>query len=198
MTRRSFRAVVLSLSSLLLAGCAEQPSSQLNTGTARGLCDELTVGSRLADFEFTDSCGKTRSLMAIRGEFTILAFTSCDSEYNPALTHLADYVEERSNWRVRLVGVDVFWTSQTPTACQVCQALPEYGNPNFIAIHDQTGIIRSRYNVRETGQYFVIGPLGKIVAKGNILDLGEFQTTIDRLVNDYQREQEAYSKEIRQ
>jgi hypothetical protein len=136
--------------------------------------------------------------MAIRGEFTILAFTSCDKDYNPALTHLADFVEERSNWRVRIVGVDVFWTPDASTSCQVCEALPEYGNSNFFAIHDRGGIIRSRYNVRETGQYFVIGPLGKIVAKGNIQDLGEFQETIDRLVNDYQREQEAYSKEIRQ
>jgi hypothetical protein len=198
MTRLSFRAVVLSFLALLVAGCAEQQSSQLDTGTARGLSDELSVGSRFADFEFTDNQCKIRSLTAIRGEFTIIAFTSCESDYNPALTHLANFVEERSNWRVHIVGVDVFWTSQTADSCQVCEALPEYGSPNFIAIHDRSGVIRNRYNIRETGQYFVIGPLGKIVAKGNILDLGEFQATIDRLVDDYQREQEVYSKEIRQ
>jgi hypothetical protein len=196
MTEISVRSVVLSFLVLMLAGCAEH-SSELNTGTARGLGDELTIGSRFADFEFTDDQCKTRSLMAFRGDFTIIAFTSCDQDYNPALTHLADFVEERSNWRVRVVGVDVFWTPQTTSSGQICLALPEFGNPNFVAVHDRSGVIRNRYNIRETGRYFVIGPLGKIVAKGNIQDIEELNATLNELVDEYQKEQEAYSKEIR-
>lgn len=196
MSRISFRAVVLSFLALLLTGCAEQ-SSQLDTGTTRVPGDELATGSRFVDFEFTNSECQTQSLLAFRGQFTILAFTTCDREYNPALTQLSDFVNERSQWKVRVVGVDIFCSPQVTDSGQTCEALPEFGGPNFIAVHDRGGVIHNRYGVREPGRYFVIGPLGKIVAKGNIQDLDELQTTLECLIDEYEREQEVYSKEIR-
>lgn len=199
MCRFCVHVVVSSFFTLWLCGCAEQ-SSQLNTGTVRVPGDELAIGSRLADFEFTDQECKIRSLVSFRGQFTIVAFTSCEAEYNPALTHLADFVEARSDYRVRIAGVDVFWTTQaksSDSACQVCQALPEYGNPNFLAINDRDGTIRKRYGVKEPGRYFLIGPLGKVVAKGDIQDIDQLQATLDCFVDQYLREKEMYSKEIR-
>jgi peroxiredoxin len=179
----------------VLAGCAEQ-TSQLDTGTVLSPGEELTIGSRFADFEFTDNQCKTRSFTSFRGQFTIIAFTSCDQEYSPAVTHLADLVAEKSNADVRVAGVDVFRTLQATDTAETCAALPEYGNENFLAVHDHNNTIRNRYGVKQDGRYFIIDHLGKIVDKGDIQNVDELRDTLDCMIKDYLDSRKIFEREM--
>jgi cytochrome oxidase Cu insertion factor (SCO1/SenC/PrrC family) len=178
----------------LLVGCAQE-TKLVNSGTATSPDCELNCGARFVDFQFCDDQGKTNSLKNVKGQFTVLAFNSCDEDYNPALTHLVDFVGEKSNWRVRVVGVDIFWTPEGCVSTLQCAALPTFGNENFLAVCDGNGTIRKSYGVQNSGRYFIIDPNGKIVAKGELQNIECLRAILDNLIDDYLKEQEYFLKE---
>jgi len=184
------------LSTLTLLGCAEQKTETVNSGIVSPPQAELPIGARLVDFQFVDQDGKTQTLVSVRGQFTILAFTACKTEYNPAISHLADLVDQKSNWRVKVVGIDVFWSSrEICVPGQMCAALPSMGNPRFFAVCDSGKVVRDKYGVIESGRYFIIGPNGKIRAKGCIKDIDDLRSTLTHLIDEYMTEQELYLRE---
>ena len=56
---------------------------------------------------------------------------------------------------------------------------------DFVVICDSGNVARNRYNVRQSGRYFIIGPYGKIVAKGNIRNMDNLRVKLDQLIDEY-------------
>jgi hypothetical protein len=169
----------------LFLGC-EPKEKGYGQGVAVAPGQELGIGSRFADFQFVDQNGITRTLLSIRGQFTILTFTECAAQYNPSISQIASFVGKNSGWRVRVVGIDIVWSPQgcaLGTMCKIFPTSPD--SPNFLAVCDEGNIIRPKYGVKKSGRYFVINNLGKIVDKGSLNDIEGLKSKLTTMIDDY-------------
>jgi hypothetical protein len=196
----SYFTAVFSLFLLFIfTGCCQECSVQqyrpMDAGTAISPAGELPIGAPYANFKFCDPQGRSKSLSSFKGDFTVLAFTACDDNYSSELSQISDLVGEKSNWMMRVAGMDIFWT---PTGCappEQCSALPQFAGENFMAVCDGEGQIRRLYNVNQSGRYFIIGPDGKIMNKGDLCDFSCLQASLCESVDAYQKERDDEMKE---
>lgn len=175
-----------------VTGCEKNaPVDNSRTGVTVvvGEGKELPIGAMMKDFEFTDQNEQLRRLQDIKGAFTVLAFTECKASYKPTLTNVSKLMDQVSNWDTKIIGVDVFWTPEGCVPAQQCSSLPD-DLDNFFAICDQNGQVRRKYGA-ESGRYFIIGPYGKIMAKGNLQNYDNFKGTLNDLVAKYQADRAA-------
>jgi hypothetical protein len=193
---KSYLAAVFSMFFLFaLSGCCQECSiqkyRQMDAGTAISPTGELPIGAPYANFDYCDPTGRQKSFSKFKGDYTILAFTACNDNYSSQLSRISDLVGDKSNWTLRVAGMDIFWTPNGCVPPDQCTALPQFAGENFMAVCDGEGHIRRLYNVKQSGRYFIIGPDGKIMSKGDLCEMPCLEATLTDAVDNLQRERDA-------
>lgn len=149
--------VVISSVGFALQGCAAHRPT-------RGVVRTPSVGHHYFDFSFLDEEGRHRSLRNSLGDFTILAFTRCDSSTHTVTSRLLDglVAEHRDNRAVTVVGIDVHWSAQRCSTHDHCHLLG--AKRNTMSICDATGFIRRLYGVSNDDELILIGPDRRVIA----------------------------------
>lgn len=160
---------------LTLGGCAAPKSS-------RGWISGAQVGNPFPDFVYVDDQGVRRSLRNLAGDFTVLAFSRCDTDtHGPAAGLLQEIVSENAAAAfVRVVGVDVHWFDGRCDHGH-CHIVAE--NPNLFSICDATGTVRRLYGVEGGDSLVVIDPNGRIVQVFKQSDSQAARTWLKRAIS---------------
>lgn len=143
---------------LSVAGCASSEPVRGWAPEANASQVSHEVGQRFADFKFVDSKATERSLRWQLGDYTILAFTRCESDtHGPAAKLLQDIVRADSTLdNVRVVGIDIHWTASGCKEHDNCHLVDVA--PNLGTICDATGSIHRLYGALQEDWLYVIGP----------------------------------------
>lgn len=141
-----------------IAGCASREPVRGWAPEAQTQVASHEIGQRYTDFKFVDSQGKERSLRPELGDFTVLAFSRCESDtHGPVVDSLQAMLKAvATDDNVRVVGIDIHWS---PTGCKdhdTCHLVD--AAPNRGTICDATGSIHRLYGAHKEDWFYVIGP----------------------------------------
>jgi cytochrome oxidase Cu insertion factor (SCO1/SenC/PrrC family) len=192
MKERYFYSILFSILPLVfMVGC-QTPEKNRQMGMALNPEHEISADSHFIDFQFSDQNSKIKNLSDIRGQFTVLAFVEGKGGGNSNLSQLVDYLHPKNDWRVRIVGVGIFWQEQKCDHSKLCTCFTQPENPDFYSVCDDANIIRNKYGVKESGQFLIVDRFGKIVAKIKEDNLSVLKVKLDELIDEYIKEQATF------
>jgi hypothetical protein len=144
------------------------------------------LGSPFVDFNYVDDHGKSRSFHAEMGDFAVPVFTRSDNNmHRPAVDWLQKVVDDnRSVNNVRLVGVDVHWSSGGCKANDQCHLIAARSSLGILC--DATGAVHRAHGATNEDWVCVIGPEQHILFSGPMKDAAqiarELKLRIERLL----------------
>ncbi len=172
---------------IVLSGCASTAahgwSPRLENAESRA-----EQGARFVDFTYQDPAGETRSLDQALGDFTVLAFTKCESDtHQPVVSELQHIVANNGDLsNVKVVGVNIHWSE---TGCQHhahCHLLTEEGDLGSIC--DASGEVHMAYGAHDQDWLIVIGPNETIRFSGPNSQIEELNRDLRKWARELSRE----------
>lgn len=132
----------------------------------RGWVSKPALGKLYLDFSFVDDRGESRLLSSLLGDYTVLAFTRCDTDiHRPVRSVLSEIVDmNRGQTLVRIVGIDVHHSEHRPPGDNRCHLLEAHGD--VASICDSTGHLAPLYGIKQGDGFYVIGPDRALVYSG--------------------------------
>ncbi|MCO6438617.1 MAG: hypothetical protein J5J06_16110 [Phycisphaerae bacterium] len=134
----------------------------------RGRVDQPELGHHFLDFFFEDEHGRSMTLGNVLGDFTVIAFTRCDSDTHAESTdYLESIIKEHAlDDSVRVRAVDVHWADRSCGTHKDCHLLGS--TDKAISICDATGMIRKLYGATKLNELFLIGPDRRVIGKATM------------------------------
>ena len=190
-THESMRLLGISASvvALLVSGCATM--YKVRTGSV--YAGDLKPGYPCPDFTFLDQDGRADTFSHVRGAVTLVMFPE-DPEW-PNCARCKEVVDlaaeiQRLDTPVVVVSVRSFGQSKrcSATALHRC---PIEGRAQLVALCDHQGRVRNLFGPNAAGKFFVVGPNGRIAARGTLTeDLHLLQAPLRKAIREHQREVE--------
>ena len=158
-------ALVLTVSSLLLAGIASAQTSGMNGAGAGPAATARGIGATITDFNLTDVNGASKSLADLKGKNgTVLIFISARcpvvKAYNERMEQLAKDYRARG---INFVGINA--NSSEPLDEVKAHASAHYTFPVLI---DKGNKIADRLGAEHTPEVFFLDASNKLVYHGRI------------------------------
>ena len=174
---------------LLISGCAT--TYKVRTGAVHG--GDLKPGYPCPDFTFLDQDGRADTFSHVRGAVTLVMFPK-DPEW-PACEQCKEIVDlaaevPRLDTPVAVVSVRSSSQSQQCPAAALHRC-PIEGRAQLVALCDHQGRVRHLFGPNAAGKFFVVGPNGRIAARGTLTeDLHLLEATLREVVREHEREVE--------
>jgi len=177
---------------LLISGCAT--TYKVRTGSVHG--GDLKPGYPCPDFTFLDQDGRVDTFSHVRGVVTLVVFPD-DPEW-PNCARCKEVIALAAEVQ-RLDTPVVVVSVRSPVEAERCSAAalhrcPIEGRAQLVALCDHQGRVRDLFGPNATGKFFVVGPNGRIAARGTMTqDLHVLEAQLRKAVREHQREVESLS-----
>ena len=190
-THESMRLLGISASvvALLVSGCAA--TYKVRTGSVHG--GDLKPGYPCPDFTFIDQDGRADTFSHVRGAVTLVVFPD-DPEWPDCdrCKEVVDLAAEVQRLDTPVVVVSVRSSGQSKQCpAAALHRCPIEGRAQLVALCDHQGRVRDLFGPNATGKFFVVGPNGRIAARGTLTeDLNALETSVREAVREHEREVE--------
>lgn len=151
------KLLVVLLMSPLVGGC-------VSNRPLRGSIGGPEIGRRFLDFGFLDDRGRASFLSHQLGDYTVLAFTRCETDTHQPVVGLLESIvaENRGAGSVMVVGIDIHSAEAGCRQRDVCHLVETL--TDLISICDTKGAIRRLYDVGQEDRVYLIGPHQRVLA----------------------------------
>ena len=174
---------------LLMSGCAT--THKVRTGLVYG--GDLKPGYPCPDFTFIDENGRADTFSHIRGAVTLVVFPD-DPEW-PNCKRCREFVDLAAKLQ-RLDTPVVVVSIRSPGQPGRCPAAALHrchveGLVQLVALCDHQGRVRDLFGPNAIGQFFVVGPAGRIAGRGPLAeDLYALEASVRKAVLEHEHEVE--------
>lgn len=177
---------------LLVSGCAT--TYKVRTGSVHG--GDLKPGYPCPDFTFLDQDGRADTFSHVRGAVTLVVFP--DDPKWPDCGRCKEVINLAAEVQ-RLDTPVVVVSVRSPGEAERCSAAALHRcaieeRAQLVALCDHQGRVRDLFGPNAAGKFFVVGPNGRIAARGTFTeDLHSLETPLREAVQEHQREVESLS-----
>jgi hypothetical protein len=177
---------------LLASGCAT--TYKVRTGSVHG--GDLKPGCACPDFTFLDQDGRADTFSHVRGVVTLVVFP--DEPEWPDCARCKEVVAlaakvQRLDTSVVVVSVRIPGEAERCSAAALHRC-PIEGQAQLVALCDHQGRVGDLFGANATGKFFIVGPDGRIAARGALTEnLHILEARLRKEVQEHQREMEFLS-----